>query len=89
MIYSSTKHYSIYSLLISLNKMKYVQFKLHSSKNSSQHNQSFIGMSSIYCRHGRTGLDWAAAHGPRLVGGPAFARLRLFDLFSYMLVRNY
>ncbi len=25
-------------------------FKLHSSKNSSRHNQSFIGMSSIYSR---------------------------------------
>uniref|UniRef100_A0A673L5F0 Contactin 1 n=1 Tax=Sinocyclocheilus rhinocerous TaxID=307959 RepID=A0A673L5F0_9TELE len=32
------------------------------------------------------GLEWAAAQGPRLVGGPALARLHLF---SYVPVRNY
>ncbi len=55
MIHSSIKHYSIYnySLLISRNQINYMlnsTFKLQSSKNSSQHNQSFIDMSSIYSR---------------------------------------
>ncbi len=46
MIYSSTKHYSIYnySIIISQNKMKYMlhsTFKLHSSKNVGQYNQRY------------------------------------------------